>query len=117
MSVGCAMRTMNQQLATSFRCARRTLHWFIELIRASLASPGVTAKANACLISFMVSLLLISRTLFRTLNLLREKQGQVNLERPISRSLVVVIEGVVSDLAKQVDRLLAELRHFSHPGT
>ena len=30
------MRTMNQQLATSFRCARRTLHWFIELIRASL---------------------------------------------------------------------------------
>ena len=25
MSVGCAMRTMNQQLATSFRCARRTL--------------------------------------------------------------------------------------------
>ena len=36
MSVGCAMRTMNQQLATSFRCARRTLHWFIELIRASL---------------------------------------------------------------------------------
>ena len=35
-SVGCAMRTMLQQLATSFRCARRTLHWFIELIRASL---------------------------------------------------------------------------------
>ena len=35
MYVGCAMRTMNQQLACSFRCARRTLHWFIELIRAS----------------------------------------------------------------------------------
>jgi integrating conjugative element protein (TIGR03752 family) len=32
------MRTMNQQLATSFRCARRTLHWFIELIRASLGN-------------------------------------------------------------------------------
>ena len=31
------MRTMNQQLACSFRCARRTLPWFIELIRASLA--------------------------------------------------------------------------------
>ena len=30
------MRTMNQQLATFFRCARRTLPWFIELIRASL---------------------------------------------------------------------------------
>ena len=30
------MRTMHQQLATSFRCARRTLPWFIELIRASL---------------------------------------------------------------------------------
>jgi hypothetical protein len=30
------MRTMNQQFATSFRCARRTLHRFIELIRASL---------------------------------------------------------------------------------
>ena len=29
------MRTMNQQLACSFRCARRTLHWFIELTRAS----------------------------------------------------------------------------------
>ena len=36
MSVGCAMRTMNQQLACSSRCARRTLPWFIELIRASL---------------------------------------------------------------------------------
>ena len=36
MSAGCAMRTMNQQLATSFRCARRTLHGFIELIRDSL---------------------------------------------------------------------------------
>jgi len=31
------MRTMNQPLATSFRCARRTLHWLIELIRVS---PG-----------------------------------------------------------------------------
>jgi len=31
------MRTMNQQLATSFRCAQRTLNWFIELIRAPLA--------------------------------------------------------------------------------
>ena len=40
--VGCAMRTMNQQHATSFRCARRTLHWFIELIRASLADWRVS---------------------------------------------------------------------------
>ena len=30
------MRTMNQPPACYFRCARRTLHWFIELIRASL---------------------------------------------------------------------------------
>ncbi len=38
MSAGCAMRTMNQPLACSFRCARRTLPWFIELIRASLTN-------------------------------------------------------------------------------
>jgi hypothetical protein len=31
------MRTMNQQLACSFRCARHTLHGFIELIRAWLS--------------------------------------------------------------------------------
>ena len=42
MSVGCAMRTMNQLLATSFRCARRTLHCFIELIRTSLATKITT---------------------------------------------------------------------------
>ncbi len=34
------MRTMNQPLACSFRCARRTLPWFIELIRASLEYTG-----------------------------------------------------------------------------
>ena len=50
MSVGCAMRTMNQQLVCSFRCARRTLPWFIELIRASLVifrinnRPGHTVE-------------------------------------------------------------------------
>ena len=40
MSVGCAMRTMNQQLVCFFRCARRTLHWFIELIRAPWHPPA-----------------------------------------------------------------------------
>ena len=44
MSVGCAMRTINQQLACSFRCARRTLHWFIELIRASLAIQAAAER-------------------------------------------------------------------------
>ena len=48
---------------------------------------------------------------------LREKKGHVDLERPLRRDLVIVIEGVPSDLSKQVDRLLAELRDFPHPGT
>ena len=52
-----------------------------------------------------------------THTLLREKQGQVDLERPLRRNLVIVIDGVVSDLAKQVDRLLAELHDSPHPGT
>jgi hypothetical protein len=45
--VGCAMRTMNQPLATSFRCARRTLHGFIELIRASLGQDDFHAPCPA----------------------------------------------------------------------
>ena len=51
-----------------------------------------------------------------THTLLREKQGHVDLERPLRRNLVIVIDGVVSDLAKQVDRLLAELHDSPHPG-
>ena len=42
---------------------------------------------------------------FQTHTLLREKQGQVDLKRPLGRNYVVV--GVVSSLTKQVDRLLA----------
>jgi len=47
MSVGCAMRTMNLQIATSFRCARRTLPWFIELIRASLVRQCIDSLSVA----------------------------------------------------------------------
>ena len=43
------MRTMNQPLATSFRCARRTLPWFIELIRASLEEqPAGVSSDKGC---------------------------------------------------------------------
>ena len=36
MSVGCAVRTMDQPFACSLRCARGTLQSFVRLIRASL---------------------------------------------------------------------------------
>ena len=50
-----------------------------------------------------------------TQTLLREKQGQVDLDRPLGRNYVVV--GVISGLTKQVDRLLAKLHDSPHPGT
>ena len=46
MSAGCAVRTMNQPLACYFRCARRTLHWFIELIRALLDTTASSALGS-----------------------------------------------------------------------
>ena len=56
MSAGCAMRTMNQQLATSFRCARRTLHWFIELIRASLAYFRLPSVRRGATVVYLIGL-------------------------------------------------------------
>ena len=53
------MRTMKQQLATSFRCARRTLPWFIELIRASLEqllTPCASYRGYEPLLQVHVSL-------------------------------------------------------------
>ena len=54
---------------------------------------------------------------FRTLTLLREKQGKAGLDRPLGRNLVIVIEGIVSGLNEQVDRLLTELHDFPYPRT
>jgi hypothetical protein len=55
------MRTMDQQLACSFRCARLTLHGFIELIRASLAfeQPSVSKKYGSGGSAIMKSLFAI----------------------------------------------------------
>ena len=52
MSVGCAMRTMNQQLACSFRCARRTLLKcaltpFNFQLKLQKQKPGIDWRVNA----------------------------------------------------------------------
>lgn len=39
--------------------------------------------------------------------LLREKKGNAGLDRPLGRDCVIVINGIVIDRAKHVDRLLA----------
>ena len=65
MSVGCAMRTMNQPLACYFRCARRTLPWFIELIRASLE---ITVINNTHLAEFLRRYVEVQNLYINTLN-------------------------------------------------
>jgi hypothetical protein len=47
------MRTMHQQLACYFRCTRRTLPSFIELIRGSLVRKDkATPKDGQCMTGF-----------------------------------------------------------------
>ena len=48
-------------------------------------------------------------------NLFRENKGQIHLVGHFRRDLVGIVVSIVSDLTKQLDRLLAKLGYFSDP--